>query len=60
VPQGRLALQNRDYTFYPQEGQGGPRRRTLAGSAEILRVLADDFGLDVSALPNLAARLDKL
>ncbi|OWT54791.1 arylamine N-acetyltransferase family protein [Candidimonas nitroreducens] len=60
VPQGRLALQNRDYTFYPMEGQGEPQRRSLASGAEILAVLADDFGLDVAGLPGLAARLDTL
>jgi N-hydroxyarylamine O-acetyltransferase len=60
APQGRLALQNRDYTFYPLPGQGEPQRRTLASGAEIMRVLADDFGLDVSGLPELAARLDTL
>ena len=60
TPQGRRALQNRDYTFYPLAGQGEPQRRTLASAAEILRVLAEDFGLDVSGLPGLAARLDRL
>jgi len=42
------------------EGQGEPRRRNLADSAEIMRVLIDDFGLDVSGLPGLARRLDTL
>lgn len=60
APQGRLALQNRDYTFYPRQGRGEPQRRTLAGGAEVMRVLADDFGLDVSGLPGLAQRLDAL
>lgn len=58
VPQGRLALQNRDYTLYTKQGE--TVRRRLQDSAGILRVLAEDFGLDASQLPGLAARLDAL
>lgn len=58
TPTARLALRNRDYAVYTLDG--GETRRRLETSAEIVRVLDEDFGIALTNIPQLAARLDGL
>jgi N-hydroxyarylamine O-acetyltransferase len=58
TPLARLALQNRDYAVHVIGGES--TRRRLESTREILRVLADDFGIALPDTPNLIARLDAL
>ena len=58
APQGRYALMNREFTFYPRAG--GKERRTLESAADILSVLGNEIGINLPDLPGLAERLEHL
>ena len=58
VPQGRYALMNREFTFYPRAG--GKERRTLESAAAILSVLGGEIGINLQGLTGLEERLERL
>jgi len=58
IPDGRLALQGRDYAEHRLDGPS--TRRRLATAADIRAVLRDAFGLSLPDTPALDRRLDAL
>ena len=58
APDGRYALMNREFTFYPRAG--GKERRTLDTAADIMAVLGTEIGINLPDLPGLEERLEGL
>jgi N-hydroxyarylamine O-acetyltransferase len=56
--EGRQVLRGFELAFHSL--QGGSRRTTLAGATAVIEALEDVFGIDVSGLPELRARLESL
>ena len=58
TPQGRHVLRGFDLAFHPLGGV--TVRQALPDTPSVLRSLREVFGIDISALPELGARLDAL